>query len=247
MAASTAGVDSDFDDEDYAPSDRRGMFTARHRARCHATLLQQPQPVSFDAVEVKADVYPPPKVPARAKEASIVQPGSTIEPTVTVTFSLSDARDPRWARRVHDIIRLFEEDLIQSEEQPARPVSPAPPAEPERAVIPDESTTQTPSISLAMPAARVKFVRASASALASRQVQFETSSKDASDLPGKPSLHRSSKGIPFCVAGAPAQPLRGIQDIPEEQRSHLFTRDPLAASYFNEEQYMFYYPTGAGA
>ena len=96
-----------------------------------------------------------------------------------------------------------------------------------------------------MPAARVKFVRASASALASRQVQFETSSKDASDLPGKPSLHRSSKGIPFCVAGAQAQPLWGIQDIPKEQCSHLFTRDPLAASYFNEEQYMFYYPTGA--
>ena len=159
VAASTAGGDSDFDDEDYAPSDRRGMFTARHRARCHATLLQQPQPVSFDAVEVKADVYPPPKVPARAKEASIVQPGSTIEPTVTVTFSLSDVRDPRRARRVHDIIRMFEEDLIQSEEQPARPVSPAPLAEPEHAVIPDESTTQTPSVSLAMPTARVKLVR----------------------------------------------------------------------------------------
>lgn len=54
--------DSDFEDEDYVPSERCSVASVTY-SHCMATLLQQVQPLSFEAVEIQAEVYLPPKFP----------------------------------------------------------------------------------------------------------------------------------------------------------------------------------------
>lgn len=60
---------SDFEEEDYAPSERHGT-AAVTRDLCLVTMLQPPQPLPFEVVEIRADVYPPPKVTHRAREST---------------------------------------------------------------------------------------------------------------------------------------------------------------------------------
>lgn len=75
-----------FEDEDYAPSERHPHVTATS-SRCCATLLQEPQRLSFNAVEMNPDVYPPtrPKVTSRVPE-TVTAEWVSAEPAIAITF-----------------------------------------------------------------------------------------------------------------------------------------------------------------
>lgn len=77
-----------FNDEDYAPSQRRDVMTVSS-SRCCATVLQQPQPLSVQLVEIKSNTYPPPKATSQVREPMLTEKG-TAEPTVTINFTLAD-------------------------------------------------------------------------------------------------------------------------------------------------------------
>lgn len=57
--------------------------------------------------------------------------------------------------------------------------------------------------------------------------------------------YQSRRGVLYGVAEATGVSKRGIQDIPQDEMSHLFFMNPAAAVYFKEAQHMFYYPQGS--
>lgn len=74
--------DSDFEEEDYALSKRRGTALVTHH-HCFMTLLQQPQLV--EAIEMQADVYPPPRVAHRIQEQACPAVSSVMFPLQDVS------------------------------------------------------------------------------------------------------------------------------------------------------------------
>lgn len=65
--ANVSNPDLDFEEEDYAPSDQCTTATVTH-SPCFTTMLQQPQPLSFEAMDIRPDMYPLPRVALRMQE-----------------------------------------------------------------------------------------------------------------------------------------------------------------------------------
>ena len=202
-----SNLDDDFEEEDYAPSDLHGTasVTCSH---CFATLLQQPQPLPFEAAEIRPDVYPPPKVPSRSRD--IPNPSGPV-----VSMPLVDV--------VSDIANRLQQLLAALTHPPdASPLAPHRPA----------ASAATP------PVASIRLEAQPDVAPPTAVHAAVSITKGDQDPTPAPQQCQSRRGVSYSVKGAYQASTRGIQDIPNHEKEHLYFRNPEAAAYFREAQHL---------
>jgi len=217
----STAVESDFEDDDYTVPERRGIASVTY-SHCCATLLQQPQPLSFEAKEIAPDVYPPPKVVGKPRGTHT--PGdSTIMITIPAVQALDDL-----TQRMQQLL-AYQQQLIQALASAEKQTG-----------IPAAAATPSPDAARSSAAHKVWVSEAVAAASSSQ----ENRPAACGTGPG-PRRFTSKRGVEYDVQGGRQAGIRSVQEIPNEELSHLLFRFPEVATYFKEAQHMFYFPQGA--